>query len=499
MVSADSLNSIQLERQVLSGILKHNDVLIELDSFLSDKDFTNSVHSTIFSMARRMILNNEKIDKVILAEKIIGIGISFKDDIKIHDYIDNLFFSTVSKKGAVDSAKELMKLTIRRNLWENTEEIRKIILQPGEKTINELVSEVDQVYNRQINLYTNDDEPVDLYSKIESFIKDLANNPDKHSGLITPFDCWNKYLGEPQIKQAVHCIVGRTGEGKSCFLFNMVKEMAKINKCPSLYLDAEMSIDLNMLRAMSIESGVNIWNLGKGNWIKNKDLAQKVTSAFSGLDPYKGMVFYIYVPNKSIHEILSIIRRWKYRYVGRDQKCIVAYDYLKIVGTDTEKDRNEWQQLGDKVSYLNEIGHRLNICLFAAAQQNRTGQQNGKRLDDSTTIGASDRILQYSSFGAIFRRKTLDELSNHGLSWGNYLLKPIKTSRMQGEEDWNQNNIVRVVDGQNNISYEDNFINYEISSYKVIERGTYKDVMERANFNSDLTDKDQKKDGNVDL
>ena len=52
--------SNQVEHHVLGGLLKHPDVLPDIDSFVNVGDFYNEVHQTIYCVLRESILNEEK-------------------------------------------------------------------------------------------------------------------------------------------------------------------------------------------------------------------------------------------------------------------------------------------------------------------------------------------------------------------------------------------------------------------------------------------------------
>ena len=62
--------SLKIEKHVLSGLIKHPDLFAEVERFVSEKDFYNDVHRTIFCVIRSILLNGGKLDKVLLAEKI---------------------------------------------------------------------------------------------------------------------------------------------------------------------------------------------------------------------------------------------------------------------------------------------------------------------------------------------------------------------------------------------------------------------------------------------
>ena len=77
----DSIYSIQIEKHVLGGLIKDPSMFADVEKFVTEKDFINEVHQTVFCVIRNCFVNNETIDAVVLAEKIKNIGISFKDDI----------------------------------------------------------------------------------------------------------------------------------------------------------------------------------------------------------------------------------------------------------------------------------------------------------------------------------------------------------------------------------------------------------------------------------
>ena len=93
----ESIYSIQIEKHVLGGLIKDPKVLPDIERFISEKDFVNEVHQTIYCVLKNAFFNNETIDSVVLAEKIKNIGISFKDDINIYEYLEAISFNTINK------------------------------------------------------------------------------------------------------------------------------------------------------------------------------------------------------------------------------------------------------------------------------------------------------------------------------------------------------------------------------------------------------------------
>lgn len=483
----EELFSIQLERATIGGLINNQDTLVDLNNKLSESDFYNPIHANIFLILRNLVLSGNKVDKVILGQKIKEFKISKFNEIDIFDYLDNLSFTQITKNGLIESVGELNKLRIKRELWINANEVQRLLKNSSSLTIDEIVSNIDTINNSAISKHYVAEEPIDIYAGIEELIRKNAKNQMMEVGLITPFPIFNNLFGGLISRNGCYNIISRSGEGKSTFLFNMGKGVAKLNNVKVLYLDTEMSLDLNMYRAAAAEIQLNSWYLRTGQWAsKGIDLTKKVNEGIIRINARKGSVYHMYVPNKDIKDVLSIIRRWYYKYVGRGNKALIIYDYLKIT-SDLEKNRQEWQQLGDKISYLNELGYDLDVPVFTAGQQNRSGEQNGVRLDDSTTAGASDRINQYACFNAVFRMKTDEEIGEHGPQYGTHLLKPFKYARTQGKEDYNKHKMVKIYDQRTkSFKYKPNFIGYEISEYELIEKNTYADIVKIQQLQTNL-------------
>ena len=84
------LFSYQTEKHVLGGLIRNPRVLADLDVIISEKDFYSPVHSTIFSCIKNIAFEGGEIDPVTVAQKIKNLGISFKDDINIFDYVESI-------------------------------------------------------------------------------------------------------------------------------------------------------------------------------------------------------------------------------------------------------------------------------------------------------------------------------------------------------------------------------------------------------------------------
>ena len=78
------LYSLKLEMYVLGGLLKYPDSISEFDSVLNVADFYHSVHKSIYSVLRNSYVEGNKVDKILVSEKLKNVGVHTKDRVDIH-------------------------------------------------------------------------------------------------------------------------------------------------------------------------------------------------------------------------------------------------------------------------------------------------------------------------------------------------------------------------------------------------------------------------------
>lgn len=492
------LYSIQVEKHVLGGLIQNPEIYTEVESFLTEKAFFVKPHDAIFSCFRSAFLNNEKIDKVLLAQKVQNLGISFKEDITIFDYLEAISFVPVSPEATIDACKELIKLKTLRELDNTFDDCKKHISKSINQDLTKTVVELDAMYGDKVNAFDFVQEPEELFFDIFEAVEERGNNPVEDIGLETPFPEFNKKYGGYRGGN-VYAVASRSGEGKSTFLNYVSAEVGRINKVPVLILDTEMTTSEMKFRNAAAFTGVPLWYLETGNWRKNKEYTEKVRTYLPKLkDTYK--VYHYYVGNKSIDEVMTIIRRWYLSVVGRGNKAMVVYDYLKLTGEKVGQNWAEFQALGEKTDKLKRIAIEFNIPVLTAIQVNRTGETQGRNssdiVDDGSIIAQSDRILWFVTWLAIFRRKTADEIVLDTPESGTHKLIEIK-ARYQGRDASGHNPYVRREMPDGAIKYVKNYLNYFVENFRVLEKGSIQDSIKRQNAQFKVEDKPEQKENTL--
>ncbi len=52
------------------------------------------------------------------------------------------------------------------------------------------------------------------------------------------------------------------------------------------------------------------------------------------------------------------------KYVGRGNKCVIAYDYVKLTGEKVDRNWAEHQAIGDKIDKLKRIAEELSVANY---------------------------------------------------------------------------------------------------------------------------------------
>jgi replicative DNA helicase len=120
--------SYELEKQLLAGLLKEPDALIEISSFISVSDFyseQSSLNSAIFRIIKQAIDAGDEVDEVIIAQRVNEVGLSFEDNLNPSDYIKSLCLRKVPSGNSIKTAKELKKYSIRREILQSSNQIAK--------------------------------------------------------------------------------------------------------------------------------------------------------------------------------------------------------------------------------------------------------------------------------------------------------------------------------------------------------------------------------------
>ena len=489
--------SYELEKQLLAGLLKDPQSLVEISNFISHKDFyseTSLLHATIFRVIKQSVDAGEEVDNIILAQRVNEVGLSFEGDINPADYIKSLSMRAVPSGNLIKTCKELKKYSIRREIVESSYLIaEKMKAIAPESSYRQIIVADDHIYNSKINLFDiGNDVPENIYDDMEHLIEDRGNNPIEEFGMMGPHEKINDIYGSLLRPGNITVIVARSGVGKTQFCMDYATKVALKYKVPVLHFDnGEMSKEELIMRQCAAHSGVPMYLLESGQWRNaGEDVVNKVRAVWSKV---KNLKFYYYnVGGMDVDVMINTLKRFYYSTVGRGNKMVFSFDYIKTTN-DSVGNKNEWQVVGEMVDKFKrciqkevlEDGDPV-IPMITSVQSNRSGITTNRNsqnvIDDESIVSLSDRITQFCSHMFIIRRKTEDEVQLEGERFGTHKMISVKY-RSLGRDIAGAIEPVQVED-----SLRKNFINLNFNNFNISERGDLRDIVAVQNGDALLDD-----------
>ena len=258
-----AIHAQRIEKHVLAGFLNYPDLVIEVDIWLSEKDFYIKEHQTIFSVIRNTVIEgDEEIDNVLIANKINNLGITF-EKINIFDYLRALKGMTITRKNALEACQELSKIRVSREIDDVLDKGKEFLRDNLNSDIDTILTGCDDIYNSKLDSYTLKEEPKNLFEGMDDFIEEIGNNPNEETGLATGFKEFNRLYGG-LMPGNIYAIVPRPGQGKSTWIQNLALKSSLKNDVSTLVCDTEMNSDENKFRLMASLSKVPLWHIQTG-------------------------------------------------------------------------------------------------------------------------------------------------------------------------------------------------------------------------------------------
>ena len=487
--------NFELEKQLLAGLLKEPERLAEISNFISNSDFyskQSSLHSAIFRIIRQAIDAGDEIDEVIIAQRVNDIGLSFEDNLNPSDYIKSLSLRKVPEGNILKTAKELKKYTIRREIFESSQEIAKKMKNIApESSYREIIELADNVYNSRINLYEiGNDTPENIYEEMEALVEERGNNPVTEFGMMGPHEKINDIYGSLLRAGNITVIVARSGVGKTQFCMDYSTKVSLKYDVPVLHFDnGEMSKEELIMRQCAALSGVSMHLLESGKWRNaGQEVVEKVRSVWPKISKLK---FYYYnVGGMDVDSMVNTLKRFYYAKVGRGNQMVFSFDYIKTT-SESGGNKSEWQVVGEMVDKFKkcvqkEILHEGNpvIPMITSVQSNRYGITNNRNsqnvVDDESIVSLSDRITQFCSHMFILRSKTGDEVESEGERFGSHKLINVK-ARHLGKDIAGAIEPVSIGD-----TLRKNAINLNFNNFNITERGDLRDIARVLNGEEEL-------------
>jgi replicative DNA helicase len=487
------LYDFTLQQKLITSILKYPQEWLSVKSFFSEDDVVDGDYkdSLVVSLVRQAVEKGEAVDANIIAQRIERMNLNIDTDMSLAQYVLSLGMRNCAEGSVLRIAKELKKLSLRRELAATGEEIKKRMesLDPS-ASYSEIIETSDSIYNKKVNHFELDgDIPVNIYDDMERIIEEAGKNQDE--AIFGKFPTVNKIYGSLHKPGNITCITSRSGSGKTTLAMDECCFVGDKYDIPVLHFDnGEMSIEELTFRRASSLSEVPHHLIESGKWRNNPLTAQKVRDALNKIKSGKSKFYYYCVAGMTADEMVGLATKFYYSTVGRGKKMILSFDYIKTTN-QLGGSMTEWQVVGEIVDKFKKFvqkdilfENRPMVSMFTSVQSNRMGVTTNKKadqiVDDESTVSLSDRIIQFCSHMFILRKKTMDEIAEEGVEFGTHKLICIK-ARHLGEDVMGHLEPVKVGD-----KLRQNFINLQFANFALAEKGDLRNIARSKSVNPKL-------------
>ncbi len=465
----EKIISLETERLCLASLIKYNSKISDVMAFIKPGTFHFPIHGTIFSLITATYQEKGSVDQVLLVTKLRQLGVNAVEDIDIYRYIEILYNIPCNPDNIIEYFKELVKFSYLRQTYQALNNTQKFIRSNLSKPLHEIASEISKLLTDTSGVVTDEEREVDLYGEMESELSRRATEQIEPA-LLTTFPVFDKWYGGINLGDA-YVFAAPAKKGKSTFL-NYVSYLIAghvPNNTKVLYLDTEMESWRVQCRAASSLTEINEWHFRTGKFVNKPAMVKKANEMFEALKPIKGKIWHRYVGNKPMDEVLSICRRWYVKNIKKGERALIAFDYIKLdSGTRPTEAWKEYQIVGEKTDQLKKFASSLpDLAVITAIQTNA-----------NCDIAMSQQLKWFASNVYILQPKDLEQIQEDGTEFGTHKLVEVVT-RYQGEEAHGMNNILKYENQDGRIEYRQNFINFDFSYFKVSEKGTYENIINR--------------------
>lgn len=432
------ITNIAAERAVLAALCQYaSEAHTDCIDLLRPEIFTDTKNSLIYLTLSSLLKNNRtEIDIASIYSEATSLNynnmICEKQEDK--DYLKALFNFSISVSNVRDQVALLYKLYVARTLQDSAKRTFKELDEiNGTEGLDSIISIPEKNLTSTINKLSYEDDIEIIGNSVDEYLEYLSNGNNNMLGIPSPYPIYNHVIGN--LRPGISCLAARIKQGKSVFCKEIGINIA-MNGIPTFYVDTEMTWDEQLTRMISSMAKIPIRDIETGKFRHDPSANKKVKIAADILR--KIPLVHKNVSGQNYEEIISLLKRWVHKCVGIDSStgrakspCVVIWDYIKLMNTDSLKSMKEYESLGYTMNAMHDFSKQYNCPIFAACQLNRDGATNTSDVN----IASSDRIGWACTNLSIFRRKTSDEIGEEGIKNGNAKLIPILGRQMQNLDD----------------------------------------------------------------
>jgi len=366
-------SNIESEEIILASIFVDQAEIVTAIATLKDSDFYDQKNryifkafceldtkgisidvNTTYAQLGKIYIDAHKKNPEVLATTIVSL-----------EYLEELFIKVVSSAGIKHAIELVKEASIKREIIEAADEIKKAALNKPDLSAEEVLHEADELVQK-VTRPGGEDK---FASLTEALVK-LKERLDymkstKQERVNTGFTDLDNDLNGFNPGELI-ILAARTGVGKTAFALNIAKNVASHSNKNVLIFSLEMSNDEIAARFASMLA--QIYNTA----FRNNKIADDYYEKFLNLINGESKEFGIFIDSSPAVSINDIRARCISAQRKRGKVDFVIIDYLQLIKSDSaskNKQRNE--EVAQFSRSLKQLAKELQVPILAIAQLNR--------------------------------------------------------------------------------------------------------------------------------
>ena len=384
-------SNIEAEQALLGSILVNNDIIDEVSTIINPTSFYDPAHTKIYEVIET--LNN----KGMIANPITLKNYFEKDDMLNEvggtEYLVKLTRFSGSTKQAIDYAKVIHEMYLRRELVLISDNLSSETLNSKEQTAEKIIE------NTEKSLF----DLAERGSFSQSFLKfnqaldqtiemaTLAMKNDKGIvGVPTGLTDLDEKLGGLH-KSDLVILAGRPSMGKTALATNIAYHaaqniMSKQDKSSVAFFSLEMSSEQLSTRILSEQARIKSDDIRRGK-VTEEEINRYIETS---RNIYNLPLFIDETPAITIATLSNRARRIK-RLFG---VSLVVVDYIQLMRSASNRSDNRVQEISEITQGLKALAKELNVPILALSQLSRAVEQRDDKQPQLADLRESGSIEQ---------------------------------------------------------------------------------------------------------
>lgn len=387
----------EAEASLLGAILIDNDAIVKIADKIIAKDFFDPKHQKIYESIHYLYEHHEAIDVLTISDRLNNNG--YLEMIGGAVYLTELTNFVPTAAHVEQYAEIVAQKSLRRRLIEASYEIGELSRDES-KQLKELIEEAEtrlfEVSQQHVKQNVISLEAI-LTASFDR-LDELHKDKEKIRGLPTGYQDLDNLLAGFQ-KSDLIILGARPSMGKTALALNLAYNAALKSNEPILIFSLEMSKEQLVDRLLSMESGINAWDLRTGN-LSDADF-EKIGQAMGTLS--EAQIFIDDTPGITVSDLRTKARREAHHHpLG-----LIVVDYLQLMsgGGKFSSDLNRVQEISEISRGLKGVARELNVPVLALSQLSRSVENRSPQIPQLADLRESGSIEQDADVVAFIYRE----------------------------------------------------------------------------------------------